>query len=401
MKDKSNLLTDIELSNKIQHNSSNRIGKDTTLWELLSKDQMIIFFSILCGFSYQTDPTKSLQYNTLSKVWYVFLICLTLVGISGYILDLILTVDPAFNSNFCIYGNPSLSKDSSTIIKNLFVLILLPLSQIASVCYSFYSIKELLSQSADDDCLSMYKSSLRGSYWFLFTMVFNVFIVFVTAMSTMSSSQCSLGILFMMSCFNFSITFYTAFIVFILSANITKITNIQENILYQAKQKTLTLNTYLQERENVNKLHHTVLWSTQILVINALLNVLAWILSYFAMSIIYNIDSVKVEIYMFYADSALFLKELVFFLFIALRSVKINTLSDDLSESLSKSDWLTDGNIEKDHLRLSLYVCCSYDPVSFTILSKRVSKSDIYTYIVGIVSAVIGKFIQTAIKAAE
>ena len=141
--------------------------------------------------------------------------------------------------------------------------------------------------------------------------------------------------------------------------------------------------------------------STQLLITTAFLNIIAWIFSYLAVNTIYNVSSVPLDIYFLYSDSALFLKELVFFFYIAFKSVKINTLSDELCNVLSKSDWLTDGTIEKDHLRLSLYVSTSFDPVEFKILTRKISTADIYAYVIGLITAAVGKLIQTAIRTAS
>ena len=272
----------------------------------------------------------------------------------------------------------------SAFAKDVFVTIILPASQCISILFSFRSISILLNQPADMDSLPMYQSSLPGSWIFFIMMVVNVIIVFIVIIVFNHAKMCLIGPASMFA--------------FILSANINRITAIQEEILLHAKRGTLTYSNYQNEKNKINKLNKTVYWSTQILIINAILNVIAWILSYLALGTIYQNTTLAIDIYFLYADSALFLKELIFSIFIALKSVKINTLSDELSGVLSKSDWITNGNIEKDHMRLSLFVLSSFDPISFKIFNKRISNTDIYAYIVGILSAFIGKIIQKAVN---
>jgi len=375
--------------------STNRIGTDTTLWDILQNDENIILFVSLCGLIYQSNPKKSFFRNTLFKAWHLCLICCIIVGEAGYIYSFVRTFRPQDN---CAQASYAVINTVSACIKDLFVIIILPPSQCISILYSLSSIRNLLNQSADMDSLTMYQSSLQGSWIYLITMVLNVFIVFIVIIGFNDAEPCLIGPAFCMILFDFSITCYTSFVVFILSANINRITTLQEEILVQAKNGTLTYKKYQDHHDKINKLNKTVYWSTQILIMNALLNVIAWILSYLALGTIYQNTTIATDIYFLYADSALFLKELIFSIFIALKSVKINTLSDDLSDTLSKSDWLTNGNIEKDHMRLSLFIYSNYDPVSFKIFNKRISNADIYAYMVGILSAFLGKIIQKAVN---
>ena len=58
---KKNDLESIDTSN------TNRIGTDTTLWDILQNDENIVLFFSICGFIYQSNPKKSFFRNTSSK----------------------------------------------------------------------------------------------------------------------------------------------------------------------------------------------------------------------------------------------------------------------------------------------------------------------------------------------
>jgi hypothetical protein len=228
---------DIELSNNKIVDNGIRIGTDTTLWDILQTDANIVFFSRICGYSFRSESTMSLFYNMSWKVWYFFLISLLIVGEAGYIYTLLTMFSPQYLTSCHKIGLPVVDSYSA-YISVLFVLGILPLSQLVTVLYSYYSIKELLSQPAEMDNLLIYQSSLRGSIWYLGTMLLNVIIIwFVTLIMDPSCIQ---GGQFMMSCFNFSTTCYTSFAVFVLASNINRITAIQEEILHQARNGALT-----------------------------------------------------------------------------------------------------------------------------------------------------------------
>ena len=387
---------DIELNNNLSIDTL-RIGIDTTLWDILKADVNIVWFSRICGFTYEYDNTKSLLVNILYRLWFVLLICFTIIGFIGYIYNFISIIDPR---STCSSANSIPRSTSFSIFVQLFfVSVIDPFVQLLSIIFSFSCIKKLFLQIEDKDSLHMYQSSLKGSKLFYNTMNMNVIIIWLIIVWYYHGDSCSLGSTSMMTFFDISSTCYTSFAVFIISAMINRITAIQEEILHHAKEGTLTLVTYLNEKHKVHGLYKIIYFSSQILVITAIVNVVSWIFCYVNLGILTPNPTILQDLYYMYTDSAFFLKELIFSIYIAWQSVKINNLSSDLCNVLGTNSWLsTDGNLEKELLRLSLYVCVKQDPISFKILGKKITKSDIVAYIISIISAFFGKIIQKAIK---
>ena len=145
---------DIELNNNLSVDAL-RIGIDTTLWDILKADDNIVWFSRLCGFTYEYDNTKSLLVNVLYRLWFVLLICFTIIGVIGYIYNLLSIIHPRYT---CSSADAIPNITFSVFIQLIFVSVIDPLAQLLSIIFSFSCIKKLFLQIEEKDSLHMYQS---------------------------------------------------------------------------------------------------------------------------------------------------------------------------------------------------------------------------------------------------
>lgn len=385
------LINNIELSDIYNNNSntSNRIGIDTCLSDILNSDTNIRIFLLVCGIYTDDSKQSNSIIKNLWKTWSLLLFILTIIGLGGYMYDTIVSIDPSHG--ICHDAFHKDIKRSFISYMDVFVVLMIsPLLQLFSIGYSLYSINIILNKAASIDNIKMYKNSYKGSLIFMITMVTNVMILWIALGFTLPS--CEFGEANIMLFFDFSTIFYTSYVTFFIVSYINQINMIQEEILSIAKKQLLTMNIYSEKTNEIKKLSFDLNFSMQILITTALLNALCWTISIVDFSHYYsNVSFQQTVIYM-YSDSALFLKELVMCIYLCIISVKINTLSDDLSDELANSNWLNNNDnssIEKDHMRLSLYIKATSDPISFKILTKRISLTDIYASIIAIISSII------------
>jgi len=168
-----------------------------------------------------------------------------------------------------------------------------------------------------------------------------------------------------------------------------------------AKKEILTISIYFERRAEIKKINSDLYIAMQLLIITSLFNALSWVISILVANYYYVNASLQSIIFYIYSDSALYLKELVICIYLCIISVKINTLSDVLADELAKSDWLSNGSLEKDHMRLSLFIKVTSDPIQFKLLTKRLSLTDIYASIIAIISSIIITFIRRLIQDSE
>jgi len=394
MNDK-NLICNIELSDVFKN--SNRIGIDTCLSEILNTDNNIRFLLLLCGIYQSTEDSKQQSY--LWKIWSLLLICLTIIGLGGYVYNFILTIDENYDECKHESFHNTFKKSITAYIDSTIILLILPMIQLVSIVYSLYSINLILKKTAALDNLEMYKNSYRKTLIFMVSMLTNLIIVWITLYTVLP--KCAYGISTMMLFYDFTTIFYSSYNTFFMISYIDQITKIQEEMISFAKKEILTISIYFERRAEIKKLNSDLNIAMQLLIITSLFNALSWAISMLVANYYYVNASLQSIILYIYSDSALYLKELVICIYLCIISVKINTLSDVLADELAKSDWLSNGSLEKDHMRLSLYIKVTSDPIQFKLLTKRLSLTDIYASIIAIISSITITFIRRLIQDSE
>ena len=220
MNDK-NLISNIELSDVFTKNkNSNRIGIDTCLSEILNTDNNIRFLLLLCGIYQSTEDSKQQSY--LWKLWSLLLICLTIIGLGGYVYNFIINIDENYDECKHETFHNTIKKSITAYIDITIILLILPLIQLVSIVYSLYSINLILKKIATLDHLEMYKNSYRKTLIFMVSMLTNLIIVWITLYTVLP--KCAHGISTMMLFYDFTTIFYSSYNTFFMISYINQIT---------------------------------------------------------------------------------------------------------------------------------------------------------------------------------
>jgi hypothetical protein len=173
---------------------------------------------------------------------------------------------------------------------------------------------------------------------------------------------------------HFFIVFYLAFNLFFLVLNLKVSTLLIDQLELLVDDKTLSMQKFNMVREDIHRRDKAGKWAADIIIVPCGASVLAIALILYYLELrkgAYNIKSGVALI-------LLLLKEF-FFLASAFWYVStVNEKADALTVKLSKSLWNpVEGHLLPDVERLSIYASSVAEPISFTLLFKRVSWNNV------------------------
>lgn len=202
--------------------------------------------------------------------------------------------------------------------------------------------------------------------------------------------------IYIVACFvQFYLLAYLAFNLLILLIDVQVASLAVDGLFIRCKDKTLDLGTLVLVRENIHGRVSRSKWVTGVVLFPCVGAILSIILIIFALG---KNNYGTYNIVFGIANMFVFVKEVLFVAIAFWHVARVNGKADELTVALSKSLWCPGPNCVPDVGRLSVYASSLSEPISYKLLFRRISWSDVavnalsvsVTLIVGVVKYLVG-----------
>jgi hypothetical protein len=174
---------------------------------------------------------------------------------------------------------------------------------------------------------------------------------------------------------NIVLTSWLTVVLFFLILSTSQIQAVQKMMVAEAQSLTLTIERYSFLKNDIKTHIYTSNFASSLLFFTAALNMITYLLCIFSIFSSQNQelpDSLSFKVTDVLGYSGLFIKEIVFCVYVIYRSSNINDIHHTLLSTLSTTNWDNEKNINK----VNLFIYILIDPIKFEILGITVKKKN-------------------------